>query len=98
MQELQLNNVPSRHNALLMTSSISLLSSDAGSIMSEIVTKEHPDPLKTALFALQTSLLQQVYKSDVALPKLRAHHSLFHSLYRWLRQPYNKRSRKLKLL
>ena len=54
MQELQLNNVPSRHNAMLMTSSFSLLSSDASGIVSEIVTKGNPYPLKPALFALQT--------------------------------------------
>ena len=46
MQELQRTNVSPRHSATLMTSSFSsLLSYDAGGIMSEIVIHEYPYPL-----------------------------------------------------
>ena len=71
MQELQLTNVPSRHSATLMTSLFSsLLSYDAGGIMSEIVEDTFTCSNLFCLL-LQTWLLQKVYYADVELPICR---------------------------
>ncbi len=75
MQELQLTNVPSRHSATLMTSLFSsLLSYDAGGIMSEIVEDTFTCSNLFCLL-LQTWLLQKVYYADVEFCNLQAHHS-----------------------